>query len=72
MFESSYRLEFDMPAKVVECTLNGVKGFKSSDGGTCYTGPAAREKATAQVQAINITTARKEGAAWAKMLPPKK
>ncbi len=58
-----------MPAKVVECTLNGAKGFKSSDGGTCYTGPAAREKATAQVQAINISKGRKEGAAWAKKLP---
>ena len=57
-----------MPAKVVECTLNGVKGFKSSDGGTCYTGPAAKEKAAAQVQAINISKGRK-GAAWAKKLP---
>lgn len=61
-----------MPAKVVECTLNGVKGFKSSDGGTCYTGPAAKEKAAAQVQAINISVGRKAGAAWAKNLPVKK
>ena len=61
-----------MPAKVVECTLNGVKGFKSSDGGTCYTGPAAREKAIAQVQAINSSKGRKEGVAWAKNLPAKK
>lgn len=61
-----------MPAKVVECTMNGVKGFKSSDGGICYTGSAAREKATAQVQAINISKGRKEGAAWAKNLPAKK
>lgn len=58
-----------MPAKVVECTLNGVKGFKSSEGGTCYTGPAGREKAVAQVTAINISKGRKEGAAWAKKIP---
>lgn len=58
-----------MPAKVVECTLNGVKGFKSSEGGTCYTGAAGREKAVAQVTAINISKGRKEGAAWAKKLP---
>ena len=57
-----------MPAKVVECTLNGAKGFKA-EGGQCHTGPAAREKATAQVQAINISKGRKEGAAWAKKLP---
>lgn len=61
-----------MPAKVVECTLNGAKGFKSSDGGTCYTGSAAKEKAAAQVQAINISVGRKAGAAWAKKLPAKK
>lgn len=61
-----------MPAKVVECTLNGAKGYKSSDGGTCYTGPAAKEKAAAQVQAINISVGRKAGAAWAKKLPAKK
>ena len=61
-----------MPAKVVSCTANGVDGFKSSDGGNCYTGPAAKEKAVAQVTAINITTARKEGAAWVKQLPARK
>lgn len=61
-----------MPAKVVECTLNGVKGFKSETGGTCYTGPGAREKAVAQVTAINISKGRKEGAAWAKKLPAMK
>lgn len=60
-----------MPAKVVECTLNGVKGFKA-EGGQCYTGPAAREKAVAQAQAINISVGRKEGKAWAKNLPAKK
>jgi len=60
-----------MPAKVVECTLNGVKGFKA-EGGQCHTGPAAREKAAAQVQAINISVGRKAGAAWAKNLPVKK
>lgn len=61
-----------MPAVVVECTLNGVKGFKSSEGGTCYTGPAAREKAVAQVQAINISKGKQSGASWAKHLPAKK
>jgi len=60
-----------MPAKVVECTLNGVKGFKA-EGGKCHIGPAAKEKATAQMQAINISVGRKEGAAWAKKLPVKK
>lgn len=62
-----------MPVKVVDCTLNGVKGFKSSEGGTCYTGPAGREKAVAQVQAINISKARSEGKSWATKMPmPKK
>lgn len=61
-----------MPAKLIECTLNGAKGFKSDIGGTCFTGPGGREKAVAQVQAINITTARREGKAWAKALPAKK
>lgn len=60
-----------MPAKVIECTLNGVKGFKA-EGGQCHTGPAAREKAVAQAQAINISVGRKEGKAWAKNLPVKK
>lgn len=61
-----------MPAKVVECTLNGIKGFKSEAGGKCYIGPGAHEKAVAQVQAINISTARKKGRAWATSLPEKK
>ena len=34
-----------MPVKVVSCTINGQAGFKDSEGGKCYTGPAAREKA---------------------------
>jgi len=58
--------------EVVECTLNGVKGFKSEAGGKCYTGAGAREKAVAQVQAINISTARRKGAPWATSLPEKK
>lgn len=61
-----------MPAKVVECTLNGVKGFKSETGGTCYTGAGSREKAVAQVPAINISTAKKGGKSWATKLPAKK
>lgn len=61
-----------MPAKVVECTLNGVKGFKSEAGGTCYTGPGAREKAVAQVTAVNNSMARKEGKSWATKLLVKK
>lgn len=62
-----------MPAKLAECTLKGVKGYKSDIGGTCFTGPGAREKAVAQLEAINISKARKEGKAWATKLPlPKK
>jgi hypothetical protein len=57
-----------MPVKVVSCTINGQSGFKASEGGKCYTGPAAREKAVAHVQAINIATARKKGEKWAKKL----
>lgn len=60
-----------MPSKVIECTVNGVKGFKA-EGGTCYIGSAAKEKATAQAQAINISVGRKEGKSWAKNLQVKK
>lgn len=59
-----------MPSQLMECTLNGSKGFKA-EGGKCYTGPGAREKAVAQVQAININNERKKGTAWAKALPAK-
>lgn len=60
-----------MPAKIRECVYKGKKGFSSDKGGTCYTGPDAREKAAAQVQAINISTAKREGKAWAMKLPNK-
>ena len=61
-----------MPAKLTECTIKGVKGWSSDVGGKCFTGSGAREKAVAQLQAINITTAKKSGAAWAEKLPAKK
>lgn len=57
-----------MPAKIVECISKGQRGFKSSEGGTCYIGPKAREQAGAQVTAINISQAKKQGAAWVKKL----
>ena len=60
-----------MPAKVVVCTSKGQSGFKSSEGGTCYTGPGAKEKSTAQVQAINISKGKKEGLSWAMKIPNK-
>jgi len=61
-----------MPAKLRSCTVNGEKGWASDIGGKCFTGPAAREKAVAQLQAINISKAKKEGASWAEKLPSKK
>lgn len=60
-----------VPSKVMECTTNGQKGFKAEGArnAVCYIGPGAREKAVAQVNAINIAEGRKSGAAWAKKLP---
>lgn len=60
-----------MPAKVVECRLIGVKGFKA-DVGQCYAVPAAREKTTAQAQAINISVGLKEVKYLAEKLQVKK
>lgn len=58
-----------MPAKLRECVSKGKKGYAADKGGHCFTGPNAREQATAQVQAINISMGRKEGKAWAEKLP---
>ncbi len=57
-----------MPAKLRECTSKGQKGFASDIGGTCFVGSGAREKAVSQLQAINISTAQKEGKGWATKL----
>jgi len=63
-----------MPSKVMECTTNGQKGFKAEGARNpvCYVGSGAREKAVAQVNAINISEGRKTGAAWAMKLPAMK
>lgn len=42
-----------MPIK--PCTKDGKSGFKYGDGGHCYTGPGAREKAAKQGRAIEIS-----------------
>lgn len=57
--------------KVLECTSNGSKGFKAHAGGECYIGSGAKERAVAQVQAINISMGKKQGSSWAKKLPKK-
>lgn len=54
-----------MPSKLVECTDNGVKGWKAEGAVTCHIGAGAKEKATAQMLAINISTGRKEKKSWA-------
>lgn len=61
-----------MPAKLRECTIKGQKGWASEAGGHCFTGSNAREQAVKQVEAINISIARKEGKSWVKNLPAKK
>jgi hypothetical protein len=63
-----------MPSKILECTSKGSKGFKAEGAANavCYVGPGAREKAAAQVAAINISEARKLGKSWAKKLPEPK
>lgn len=63
-----------MPSKILECTTKGVKGFKAEGAANavCYTGAGAREKAAAQVTAINISEGRKKGASWAMKLPKQK
>ena len=61
-----------MPAKLRECVSKGQKGWASDKGGTCFIGSGAREKAVAQVQAINISVGKKEGKSWAEKLPAKK
>lgn len=60
-----------MPAKLVECTIKGTKGW-SAEGGKCFAGTGAREKAVAQLEAINISVGKKEGKTWAKKIPAKK
>lgn len=57
-----------MPAKLRQCTYKGQKGWAADKGSTCFIGENAREKAVAQVQAINISVGKKEGKAWAKKL----
>lgn len=59
-----------MPSKLMECVSKGNKGWKAEGGGSCFVGAGAREKAVAQMTAINISTAKKEGKAWAEKLPP--
>lgn len=63
-----------MPSKIMECTTKGVKGFKAEGAANavCYTGAGAREKAAAQVAAINISEGRKKGSSWAMKLPEQK
>lgn len=61
-----------MPSKLIQCVFKGQKGWKAEGGGKCFTGSDAREKAVAQVEAINISTGRKEGRAWAEKLPEPK
>jgi hypothetical protein len=61
-----------MPAKLRECIVKGEKGWSAESGGHCFTGPDARAKATAQVQAINISVGKKSGAQWAKEVPAKR
>lgn len=61
-----------MPSKLMQCVSKGQKGWKAEGSKTCFIGPDARDKATAQVQAINISQGRKQGAAWAKKLPEPK
>lgn len=50
--------------------MKGQKGFKAEVGGVCFVAPGAREKAVAQMTAINISTAKKQGKSWAEKLPP--
>lgn len=59
-----------MPSKLMQCVSKGQKGWKA-EGGTCYIGEGAREKAVAKMQAINISTGKKEGKSWAKKMPNK-
>lgn len=58
-----------MPSKLMECSSKWQKVFKA-EGVSCFIGEGAREKAVAQMTAINISTAKKEGKAWAEKLPP--
>jgi hypothetical protein len=57
-----------MPSRLITCELEGQKGWQAEGSETCYVGPDAREKARAQVQAINISTAIKKGESWTKRI----
>ena len=59
-----------MPSKLMQCVSKVQKGWKAEGGGACFIGPDAREKATAQMTAINISTAKRQGKSWAEKLPP--
>jgi len=62
-----------MPSKLMQCVFKGQKGWKAEGKNSkCYVGPDAREKAVAQVQAINISAGRQQGAEWAEKLPEPK